>query len=345
MLRSWSWLALGGLLCLGGCSSGLSSGARWSNPEINLAWPQAPSPPRIRFLRTVNEENIGEGDGSKGNRFFEWLAGKDRTPRPLANAYGVVADGEGRIWVTDSGTPAIHRFDLTRGTHEQWLSAANRPLTSPVGIAVDSGQGRIFVADSIARSVSIFDYSGKWQGFVQPNKPFSRPGGLAVDSAGQLYVVDVLEGTVEVFDRNLAYQKTIRGSGQGGGFNHPTAVVVAKDGRIFVVDSLNFRVEVQDSQGNFLGYIGQLGDGPGTFARPRGIALDSTGNIYVTDAAFDNIQVFDSEGNLLLYFGQPGRGAGQFCLPAGLFMDNHDRLYAVDACNFRVQIFQYLVSP
>lgn len=108
---------------------------------------------------------------------------------------------------------------------------------------------------------------------------------------------------------------------------------------------MNFRVETFSTEGESLGTLGSIGDGPGYFARPRGIAIDSEGHIYVADATFDNIQVFDSSGKLLIYFGKSGKKRGEFSLPAGMTFDPQNRLYVVDSYNQRLQIFQYLPDP
>lgn len=334
------------LLVLSGCAVSGPDSVAWRDSQVDLVWPQPPDPPRVRFLRTVNGENVAAGAQGTAGRLMQWLSGKEEVALPLVSPYGVAADGEGRIWVADPGSQAVHFFDLTRGQVDHWTSRGGQPFASPVGVAVDVARQRVYVADSVTGRVSLFDYSGKWLGDLQPSRAFRRPAGLAVDTQGNLYVVDVLPGVVDVFSPELRYLRSITGHDrEEGGFNRPTAVAVAADGRVFVLDSMHFRVEVQDGAGTFLGYIGHLGDSPGTFARPRGIALDSAGHVYVADAAFDNIQIFDSAGTLLLYFAEAGKGDGQFCLPAGLAMDAQDRLYVVDPCNFRLQLFQYLASP
>lgn len=343
--RALPGILLAALLGVSGCSLAPAA-PTWRNPAVDLVWPKAPAAPRIRFLRILDEQNLHAGHEKPGSGLFTWLLGKQQSGLSMVSPYGVAADGEGRVWVADPGSHSVHLFDLRRQKLEDWTQAGPAPLDSPVGVAVDLARQRVFVSDSVARRVAVFDLAGKWQQDLQPSQPFQRPAGLAVSPAGNVYVVDVLGDRVEEFSAQLQPLRSLVGHDpDGGGFNRPSAVAVADDGRVFVLDGMNFRVVVEDAQGRFSGTIGQLGDGPGTFARPRGLALDSKGHVYVADAAFDNIQVFDSTGNLLTYFGQPGKGDGQFCLPAGLFIDPENRIYAVDSCNSRVQIFQYLAAP
>ena len=72
-----------------------------------------------------------------------------------------------------------------------------------------------------------------------------RPKGVAVDSEGDLYVVDGLWGVVQVFNREgeLLYYFGQRGTGSGE-FQLPAGLFIDRDDRIFVVDSFNRRVQV-----------------------------------------------------------------------------------------------------
>jgi DNA-binding beta-propeller fold protein YncE len=274
---------------------------------------------------------------------LRWVAGApDRGP-DLQSPYGVAADGDGLIWVADSGTQAVHAFDLSRGKVTYLTNFGRERLVTPVGVAVDSQRRLLYVSDAGLGKVFAVDYQGDLQGLRQPPGGYGRPAGMAMDLQGNLYVVDVVKGVVDVFSPEGVFVRAIDGHQlEGGGFNLPSNVFVDKDGNVFVTDSMNFRIAVFDRLGEVLGTIGELGDGPGTLARPRGVAVDSRGHVFVGDAAFDNIQLFDLAGQLLLYFGSPGNGPGEFALPAGLFIDRVDRLYVADAHNHRIQIFQFL---
>ena len=72
-----------------------------------------------------------------------------------------------------------------------------------------------------------------------------RPKGVAVDSEGDLYVVDGLWGLVQVFNREgqLLYYFGQRGTGPGQ-FELPAGLFIDRDDRIFVVDSFNRRIQV-----------------------------------------------------------------------------------------------------
>jgi DNA-binding beta-propeller fold protein YncE len=345
--RLFPWIRIAPVLVLlvVGCVFGRPAEVVWSDPAVSLVWPDPPETPRIRFLRSFGDPGEVDIKEEKSGRVLRWLTGESTDRLPLLSAYGITADGSGRVWVTDAGAGMVHAFDLARNKVDYLTGSRDMPFASPVGIAVDPSIERLYVADSGLGKVLVLDYWGNLLGTRQPPAGFGRPGGLACDAQGNLYAVDVLKGTVEIFSREGVHRRSLGSAAASDGrFNRPSNVFVDRQGRIFVSDAMNFHIEMFTADGASLGTIGSLGDVPGTFSRPRGVAVDSEGHVYVADAAFDNIQIFDPAGKLLLYFGGPGKSPGNFNLPAGLFFDAEDRLYVVDSYNRRIQVFQYLAA-
>jgi DNA-binding beta-propeller fold protein YncE len=295
----------------------------------------------VRFLASFPHNP--QSEESQADRFSRFLFGENNKPHSLINPVGVAADGSGRVWIADPGARLVHAFDLSRGQSSVIRQVEGVTLVAPVGLALDAGRDRLYLADAQLKQVFILRSDGSFVGEITPPSPFGRPGGLAVDPVGNLYVADVIQGKVFVFSPQGAFIRALGSHKTPNGlFLRPIAVAVSNQGHVAVLDAMNFRIELFGPDWLPQGVVGGLGDSPGLFARPRGVAFDGDGNLYVADAAFDNIQIFDLEGRLLLYFGQSGDEAGEFCLPAGLYHDGANRLYAVDSCNYRVQIFEYL---
>jgi DNA-binding beta-propeller fold protein YncE len=73
----------------------------------------------------------------------------------------------------------------------------------------------------------------------------NKPKGVALDSAGHVYVCDALLDAVQVFDDTGRYLISFGGTGEGEGrFWMPSGIFI--DGRdyIFVADTYNQRVQV-----------------------------------------------------------------------------------------------------
>ena len=187
---------------------------------------------------------------------------------------------------------------------------------TPQCVAVDA-QDNIYVTDSQAGKIFVFDANGKYQRAIGSLKGgegfFKRPTGIAVDSAAQqIYVTDTLRNKIYVMDMQGSVLQTIGKPGTGDGeFNYPTELRL-NGNDLVVVDAMNFRVQVLDRSGDFRYSIGKLGDGTGWMFRPKGIGFDSEGHLYVVDGAWGVVQVFNQEGQLLYYFGQKAPGRESF---------------------------------
>lgn len=336
------WLFLLAILALTGCAGSVSP-VNWQTDGVDWVFPEPPEQPRIRYLKDIaGLQDIRDKDDS-GRRLFKWLGAEETEQIPMISPYGIAADGDGRIWVSDPGAAVVHAIDLARKRIDYLSVVEQRKLLAPVGAVYNRQLKRLYVSDSGLQTVLMFDQKNNYLGSFKPIKGFGRCGGLAIDSAGNVYVADALNGTIEVFTATGDYVRSL-GSRvtDSGRFNRPSNVAVDSDGRVYVVDSLHFRVEILGLPGEEPIIIGGLGDVAGSFARPRGIALNSTGHIFVADAAFDNIQVFNRQGDLLLIIGHGEKGPDRFCMPAGLAFDVFDRLYVADSCGYRAKIFQFL---
>jgi DNA-binding beta-propeller fold protein YncE len=270
--------------------------------------------------------------------------------RSMVRPYSIATDSKGRMIVTDPGAHGVHIFDFVKEKYK-FLSRKDtdkNPLVSPQCVTVDA-QDNIYVTDSEAGKIFVFDPNGKFQRAIGALKYgegyFKRPTGIAVDSAAQrIYVSDTLRNQIFLMDMQGSVLKRIGKPGTGDGeFNFPTELRL--DGNnLAVVDAMNFRVQVLDINGEFQYAIGKVGDDVGAMFRPKGIAFDSEGHLYIVDGQWSVVQVFNREGQFLYYFGQLGSAPGTFQLPTGLRIDTQDRIYVVDSFNKRVQIYHYYGS-
>ena len=331
------------LLALAGCT-GTAEQAKKEEPT-DLVWPLPPDPPRIKYVRSYRfREDVEE---RKKLSATDLLLGKKEEPgESLKRPYGVHADRDGRIFVTDTGWGKVVVFDSKNRKFEFWGESGRGTLQQPIGVTSDS-TGRVYVTDAAQRRVVVFDRNGEFALAMGQTEELERPTGIAIDEdRRRVYVVDTRKHNIVVFDLDGRRISTIGERGTAPGqFNFPTNLAVGRDGRLYVMDSMNFRVQILDPDGRAIRAFGENGRSPGQFARAKGIALDSEGHIYVVDAAFNNFQIFDPEGQLLLFVGSNGKSPGQFWLPAGAYIDNEDRVYVADQYNLRVQVFQYLGEP
>jgi sugar lactone lactonase YvrE len=190
-----------------------------------------------------------------------------------------------------------------------------------------------------------------WSTKGDPN-PLDTPTDVAIDQAGNLYVVDANNARIQKFDQDGKFLLTWgkKGAGDGefefevtatptsGGYSGG-GVSVDAQGNVYVADYVNQRIQKFDPNGNFLMKFGSDGKGEGQFISPAQVALDSQGNIYVSDDGRDDIQKFDPDGNFLLKWGGSGAADGQFFNPGGLAVDAQGNVYVAAGENQRVDKF------
>src|SRR5262245_32690746 len=155
-------------------------------------------------------------------------------------------------------------------------------MLTPYALCTD-GRWRLYVADSNAQVVHVFDMATRKYAQWVPNTPikhFSQPVGIAHDSIGSLYVSDSAAGCIYVFDSNGKNILTI-----GREFvNRPCGLAFDdKNSRLFVADAGSHEVIVLSRDGRLISRIGSRGTDLGQFNYPTNVALDSQGWLYVSD--------------------------------------------------------------
>ena len=216
-------------------------------------------------------------------------------------------------------------------------------LAKPYGVAVR--KGRVYVSDTVSRSVVLFDLNAKRHTRIGIDDPggLRMPFGMDVDTQGNLYVLDGSLKRVQVYDATGKYVRTL---GQDMKWSRPAGLALDEvRKRLYVVDaggvdSEDHRVRVLDlDTGKLLFEIGKRGDGPGEFNLPRDAVVGADGWLYVVDGGNFRVQVFDVDGKFVNTFGAIGRQGGQFSRPKEIAADAQGNIYVVDSAFGNFQIF------
>lgn len=169
---------------------------------------------------------------SMGNYADKW-GGNGPLPGKFYQPRGVAADGEGDVYVADTGHGWIQRFNLTGNFVEHWggFGKGEGQFESPRGIAVD-GDGSILVTDFVGDRVQRFDRNGNFVEQWGGPGILNEPTGVAAGPNGKVYVLDTGNNRVQVFESEKPV--TSGGQDQSGG----SGEVCTKDQLTFGLQSV-----------------------------------------------------------------------------------------------------------
>jgi streptogramin lyase len=209
------------------------------------------------------------------------------------------------------------------------------PIGKPYGMAVTPG--KIFVCDTSASAIKIFDLDKKFVTTFGTQKigKLVQPLNIAVDADGTRYIADVGTGKIMVYDANNLFVKALGNTEK----MKPTDVVVSK-GNLYITDIMNSQIVIMNPKtGAEISRFSQAGTGSADLFKATNLSADKDGNILVGDTIGGKVSVFSENGKFIRAVGSLGDTIGQFARPKGVAVDHENRLYAIDAAFENVQIF------
>ena len=306
----------------------------------------------------------------------------------LYNPAGVAVDGAGNLYIADASNNGIRKVDSTgtittiAGTGELGFSGDGGPaveadLYNPASVAVDSA-GNVYISDTDNQRIRKVDSTGTITtiagtgevGFSGDGGPaveaeLRNPYGVAVDSAGNVYIADAGNQRIRKVDSTgtittIAGTGEVGFSGDGGAaveaeLYNPEGVAVDSAGNVYIGDAGNQRIRKVDSTGTITtiagtGEYGFSGDGgPAAAARlafPHSVAVDGAGNLYIADTGNRRIRKVDSTGTITTIAGTgevgfSGDGGpaveAELRNPYGVAVDSAGNVYIADTRNQRIR--------
>jgi len=260
---------------------------------------------------------------------------------------------------------------------------AGAQLNSPEGVGVDAA-GNVYIVDTLNSRVrelapggNIFTFAGNGNasyfgdGGPAYRGSINHPQGLAIDSAGNVYIADTLDNAVRKVTNGTI--TTLAGTGSAGSsgdsgqatsarLDHPSAVAVDNAGNVFVADTGGNRVRKIDPLGVITTVAGNGdttfgGDGgpaaAASLSGPRGVAVDTAGNLYIADTGHNRIRKVTPDGAITTiagngaccYAGDGGSaGTAQLNAPWGLWVDGRGSLYVADSGNNAIRLLRQISS-
>ncbi len=316
------------------------------------------------------------------------LAGTVGTPGPTDGAVtsarfhfpaGLAVSSDGTIYVADTANDTI-RAIASGGNVTTIAGQAGRTSSvdgtgadarfeDPFSAAVDA-DGVVYIADSAAHVIrritptgAVTTYAGSPGSYGSADGTgsaarFYSPFGVAVDTAGNVYVADSFNHTV----RKIAaggIVTTLAGSAQSGGktdgagtaarFDQPFGIAVDANGNVYVSDATANTIRKISPAGvvsTLAGLAGTPGSADGTgasarFAVPYAVAVDTTGTVFVVDHGNHTIRKVTADGVVTTLAGTAGSAgstdgsgaAARFRYPSGVAVDRDGSVFVADTDN------------
>jgi hypothetical protein len=308
---------------------------------------------------------------------------------------GVAVDSTGHVYVADTGNSTIRRVGPEGNTTTLAGNAGDvgvadgtgsaAQFDEPFGVAVDS-EGNVYVGDTYSDTIRMVTPAGvvtTLAGMPEPPPPgysfvpdyglggyvngtgdsaqFYEPSGVAVDSAGNVYVADTANNTIRMVT-SVGLVTTLAGTPRSGSadgtgtearFDYLQGIAVGANGDVYVADTDNDTIR-RITQAAVVSTLAGMelstgyNDGPGTealFDQPNSLAVDLAGNVYVADTGNSVIRMVTPAGEVTTLAGSaqnPGTNDGtginaQFDSPEGVAVDSATNVYVADMENCTIR--------
>ncbi len=274
----------------------------------------------------------------------------------------IAMDGAGSIYVANGSYPSNIRKVSSLGVVTTYMGCPCYAYDVSHPLAVDNS-GNVFIADLNGWMITKTTPDGKYSVLAGGDLPgfgdgvggaarFNSVKGIALDSAGNVYVADTGNnairkispaGVVSTLAGNSA-PGFADGTGGAARFNGPTGLTVDGAGNVFVADTANFSIRKITPSG-VVSTV--MGGGPGSsafvdgdavtgrLAAPTSVVLDSAGNVVVLDG--NAVRKISAAGVLSTLAGGTTAGyangsgaAARFNAPVGLVADGGGNVLVAD---------------
>ena len=260
---------------------------------------------------------------------------------PVANGWNgslsandLAVDGNGNLYVTDLTNHWVWRMDAALGTFSKIAGSDS------TGFDGDGGPATSAV--------------------------LSNPYGVAVDSAGNVYIADTSNHRIRKVTAETGVITTIAGGGTAGlgdggpatsaNLSYPQDVACDAGGTVYIADTGHNRIRKVDGLTGTIstvagGGTGGLGDGgPATSAQldsPLSVVVDSEGNLHIAEYAAHRVRKVTAITGIITTAAGTGAGGyngdgllattAQLFYPQGVAVDQTADLYVADRFNHRVR--------
>ena len=283
-----------------------------------------------------------------------------RGERPGQFAYPMsVAVGKRYVVVGDTDNQRIQLLDAELGyAPARVVGAPELPLEEIAGVAISEGatalSTRIYVSDRALNQIFVLDPTGAVRDVWGDGRPrdFNKPGGVAVDAAGNVYIADTNNKRIV---KRAASGEELASFGRDE-LSQPDGVAIGPGGLLYVTERgqprlTAFRTEDGLAMARWdADPLDMQRPEPGELLKPVAIAADDRFVYVLENTGFLHVrtQVFApepgkplSESVVAVFTDSEGAGPGLVYDPYGIAAHPDGRVLIADSGNNRVQLYRW----
>jgi len=221
--------------------------------------------------------------------------GKTALPQPpislpqLPYPIRVKLGPEGEILVLDGRQRKIARLD-SNGAFKGYVELPEPGTVVPRSFDVDAG-GTLYILDVFSGRVIVLGADGRVRRQIAFPDRYGFFSDIAVDSRGQVFVVDSVEPRIWVANAEASELSPLTDVLTADMY-FPTAIEEDGQGRVFVVDQNGGGIVVFATDGTFRGRQSRYGWKDGFLRYPAAVCADPSGLLFVADRENNRVQPF-----------------------------------------------------
>ncbi len=210
----------------------------------------------------------------------------------LSNPIRVQMNSKGEIFALDGKRRRVVRLNPD-GSFKGYVDPEGVPSPSafvPRSFKIDRNDN-IYILDIFTGRVLVLNPEGKYQKQIPFPKDYGFFSDLAVDSRGNILLIDCVKAMVFSATKDSNYFSPLTGSLREY-LDFPTSLTTDNRGTIYIVDENGSGIVILGQDGSFLGRQLSMGWTEGLLYFPSQMCVNEKGEVFIADRGNSRVQIF-----------------------------------------------------